>query len=341
MDNPVLVEVTRGGEVESRHRGAFAVADAQGRLLSAVGDADHAVFPRSAIKIFQALPLVESGAADAFGFTQGELALACASHGGEPRHVETAASMLRKAGFVAGDLECGAHWPFFDEAAHDLAASGAEPSALHNNCSGKHAGMLALARHLGVQAAGYVERDHQVQRTIAATMGEICETDLATAPCGVDGCSVPTWSMPLANLARGLARLASPDGLAQGRAEAAARLFAACAAEPFLVAGTGRMCTRIMSAVPRAFVKVGAEGVYCAAVPHAGLGIALKCDDGASRAAEAMVAAILARLSVFSDDERGRLAAFECQPVLNRRGTHVGDVRAVAERFEAVKGIAA
>ena len=336
MDNPVLVEVTRGGEVESRHRGAFVVADAQGKVHAAAGDTDHAVFPRSAIKIFQALPLVESGAADAFGFTQAELALACASHGGEPRHVETAASMLRKSGFGAGDLECGAHWPFLDDAAHDLAASGGEPSALHNNCSGKHAGMLALARHLGAEAAGYVERDHQVQRAIAATMGDICETDLATAPCGIDGCSVPTWSMPLANLAKGLARLASPGALEPGRADAAARLFAACAAEPFLVAGTGRMCTRIMSAVPRAFVKVGAEGVYCAAVPHAGLGIALKCDDGASRAAEAMVAAILARLSVFSDDERQKLAGFECQPVLNRRGTHVGDVRAVTERFAVV-----
>lgn len=336
MANPIVVEVTRGGVVESLHRGAYVIANANGDVAASAGDIERPVFPRSAIKIFQALPLVESGAADELGFTPAELALACASHGGEPRHVAAAASMLHKAGFNCGDLECGAHWPMYEQAARDLGASGANPDALHNNCSGKHAGMLALAKHLGVDQHGYVDRDHRVQCEVAKLLGDVCACDLEAASCGIDGCSVPTWAIPLHNLAMGFARLATPASLAGARANAATRLFKACSAAPYMVAGTGRFCTGLMNAVPAAFVKTGAEGVYCGAVPRAGLGIALKCDDGGTRAAEVSMAAILSRLPVFSDNERQALEGFAYQRVENRRGLHVGDVRPDAECFEGV-----
>ena len=337
MSNPVLVEVTRGGIVESRHRGAFAVATADGTLMGEAGDIDNPVFPRSAIKVFQALPLVESGAADAYGLTPAELALACASHGGEPEHVATARSMLAKAGLDVSYLECGAHWPTWPAASRQLAS---EPTAAHNNCSGKHAGMLALATYIGAEPHGYIERAHPVQREIASVVSGLCEYDLENTPCGTDGCSVPTWAIPLSNLATGLAKLATPGALSSERAEAAARLFSAVAAEPFMVAGTNRFCTDLMRAVPRAFVKTGAEGVYCGCVPHAGIGIALKVDDGASRASERVMAGLLSRLEAFTCEERERLAGFADVPVKNWRGFHTGDMRVVADKFDCVRSVA-
>ena len=341
MNNPVLVEVTRGGMVESRHRGAFAVSDAAGDVLASAGDIEAPVFPRSAIKAFQALPLLESGAADAYGFTQAQIALACASHGGEPEHVSTASAMLEQAGFSESDLECGGHWPSWPKASRDLGVAGKKPTALHNNCSGKHAGMLALAKHLGADPSGYVNREHPVQLEVAATMSAMCDYNLKETACGIDGCSVPTWAIPLLNLAMAFARLSTPASLDDTRAESAARIFSAVAAHPFMVAGSKRFCTRVMTDVPRAFVKTGAEGVFCGCVPHAGLGIALKCEDGTTRAAEAMMAAILARLVVFSEEERSALEGLAVAPVENRRGIHVGDILPVAECFDPVRAVSA
>lgn len=338
MSNPVLVEVTRGGIVESRHRGAFVVATADGGVLAAAGEIEPPVFPRSAIKIFQALLLVESGAADSYDFTPAELALACASHGGEAAHVAAARSMLEKAGLEETHLECGAQWPMWEPAGRGLSGG---PTAIHNNCSGKHAGMLALAKFIGAEPRGYVERGHPVQREIAGVIAALCEYDLEATPCGTDGCSVPTWAIPLHNLATGLARLATPRALASERAEAAARLFAAVAAEPFMVAGTNRLCTDLMRAVPRAFVKTGAEGVFCGCVPHAGIGIALKVDDGATRASERVMAALLSRLDAFTPEERDLLAGFSDVPVKNWRGVHTGDVRVVADHFDTVRSVTA
>jgi L-asparaginase II len=320
MANPILVEVTRGDIVESRHTGAYAVCDAEGRVIAEAGDVTQPVFPRSAIKAFQCLPVVESGAADRFGFSDEEIALACASHGGEPEHARVARAMLAKVGASEDDYECGAHWPMDYAAQRALARSGGEPLAVHNNCSGKHAGMLALAKQLGVPAQGYARPGHPVQRAIARTIGELCDADVDRAPCGIDGCSVPTWAIPLSNLALGFARLT--------RRASAKRIFAACRAHPFMVAGTGRFCTRLMQAVPRAFVKTGAEGVYGAAVPHAGLGIALKCDDGASRAAEVAMAAVLARLDVWTAEERAALRGFARVAIKNWRQFTTGEIRA-------------
>ncbi len=323
MPNPVIAEVIRGGLVESRHTGAYAVIDSDGRIAASAGDISHAVFPRSAIKAFQCLPVIESGAADRFGFSDEDIALACASHNGEPEHVRVARSMLKKAGNTEDLLECGAHWPREINAQHRAVRENSEPLPVHNNCSGKHAAMLALARHLGVDPAGYVKRDHPVQRAIGASIGEICDCDIKSAAWGVDGCSVPTWAIPIRNMALGFARLAAPTH------HAGQRIIKAVRADPFMVAGTDRFDTELMQALPRVFIKVGAEGVYCGSIPHAQLGIALKCDDGATRAAEVTMASVLARMDIWTNEEKRTLERFVRHELSNWRNINVGEVRAV------------
>jgi L-asparaginase II len=327
MSDPVLVEVTRGGRVESRHCGAIAILDADGGVHTALGDINRPVFPRSAVKSIQALPLVESGAADAFGFGEKELALACASHSGEPAHVALAASMLERAGLDGTALECGAHWPSRQEVTIELARSGAVPTALHNNCSGKHSGFLSVCQHCGVDHHGYVRMDHRLQDMVRDALEDVTGAPHGLDNSGTDGCSIPTYAIPLKSLALGFARMATGTRLGPKRAAAAKRLFSACMAEPFYVAGTGRACTKIMEAGKgRVFVKTGAEGVYCAAVPELGLGIALKCDDGAGRASEAVVCSVLAHLLRDDAGLSGKLANLAHSTLRNWNGIEVGDI---------------
>jgi L-asparaginase II len=320
MINPVIAEVTRGGIVESRHRGAFAVVGRHGHVVAAEGAIAAAVYPRSAIKAFQCLAMIESGAADRFAFSDEEIALACSSHNGEPEHVRVARSMLRKAGNEEAQYECGAHWPTDRKAHHALVREGHECQQVHNNCSGKHAGMLALARQLSASSTNYISPDHAVQREIARVMGAICDVDLALQPWGVDGCSVPTWAIPLRNMALGFARLCAPEN-AGGQ-----RIIAAVRAHPFMVGGTGSFDSELMRAVPRVFVKGGAEGVHCGCVPHAGLGIALKCDDGAGRAGEVAMASVLTSLDVWTPEEKRQLEGFRHHGLSNWNKIEVGQV---------------
>lgn len=328
MSNPILVEATRGGLVESRHRGAAVVVDDGGAVVLALGDVETRVFPRSAVKAFQALPLVESGAADRYGLTDAELALACASHSGLPAHVATAAEMLAKAGLDAGCLECGAHWPSSEAAGRALA--GAAPSALHNNCSGKHAGFLCLACHTGVPTAGYVRADHPVQEQVRRSLEAATGLPHWPENRGTDGCSIPTYAVPLTALARAFARFGTGQGLEADRARAAARLRRAAAAHPDMVAGGGRFDTRVMTALgERAFTKTGAEGVYCVALPEAGLGIAVKCDDGAGRAAEAVTARLIARYLTLDGDAADVVEASAHPRLTNWNGIEVGALRTV------------
>ena len=328
MRNPVLVELVRGALTESRHRGAVAVVDADGASVLVLGDVAQPVYPRSAVKPLQALPLVESGAADRYGFGDEELALACASHGGEGAHVAVASRMLARAGLDAAALECGAHWPLHQPATQALARSGGAPSALHNNCSGKHAGFLCVACAAGLDHRGYVAADHLVQREVRAALQSLTGVGLDADVCGVDGCSIPTWGVPLSSLAIAFARFGSGNGLAPERAKAAVRLRAACAAQPYYVAGTSRFCTEIMKRFgARVLVKTGAEGVFCGALPEQGIGIALKCDDGATRAAEVTMATMIARLLPMSDDERGAIERFVRPTLRNWNGIEVGGLR--------------
>jgi L-asparaginase II len=324
VNNPVLVEVFRGGRVESRHRGSVAAVDAKGARVLTLGDVEQAVYPRSAVKIMQALPLIESGAADRFGFGDEELALACASHGGEPGHVAVAARMLKAAGLDAGALECGAHWPSHQPSAQALSRTGQSPSALHNNCSGKHAGFVCAACASGVDHHRYVDPGHAVQREVKAAMEALAGVKLDDAP-GIDGCSAPNWPMPLAALAQAFARIGSGQGMGAERAKAIARLRAACAAKPWFVAGTGRFCTEVMEHFgERVFVKTGAEGVFCGALPELGIGIAVKCDDGGGRAATIMMAGAIARLLSLADADHSALARHLRPKLRNWAGTEVG-----------------
>jgi L-asparaginase II len=328
MANPVLVEVTRGNLVESRHRGMVVAVDGDGKVVFSQGDIEAGVFPRSACKAMQGLPLVESGAADAYGFGNRELALACSSHSGEPEHARLAGAMLAAAGVDESVLECGAHWSFDQPVLIDQARSLDHPTALHNNCSGKHAGFICAACHTGKNLKGYVRYEHPVQAEIRGVMESLTGAALAADTCGVDGCSIPTYAMPLKSLAHGFAKMATGTGLAPERAKASRRLIEACMAEPFYVAGTKRACTRLMKTAPgRIFAKTGAEGVFCAAIPEKGIAIALKCEDGTTRAAESMVAATLARFFKDEPDLNAALMAQANRSMSNWNGIHVGDVR--------------
>ena len=328
MSNPVLVEVTRGNLVESRHRGMIVAVDGDGKTLFSLGQTDAHIFPRSACKAMQALPLIESGAADAYDFGNRELALACSSHSGEPEHVALAAKMLTAAGRDVQALECGAHWSSDQKTLIAQARSLEAPSALHNNCSGKHAGFVCACCHSGTEVKGYIGYDHPIQQEIRGVMAELTGAILDRDNCGVDGCSIPTYAVPLEALARGFARMATGQGMGAERAGAARRLMAACMAEPHYVSGTGRADERLMQeGRGRVFVKTGAEGVYCGAIPELGLGFALKIDDGAGRASEAAVASLLARLLKDDPALSGSFDAMSRVVLTNWNGIQVGEVR--------------
>ncbi len=334
MSNPVTVEVTRGNIVESRHRGIAVVVDGRGDVITAVGDIEAPTFPRSACKAMQALPLVESGAADAYGFGNRELALACSSHSGEDAHVETAAAMLARAGRSVETLECGAHWSFDQATLIHQARTLDKPTALHNNCSGKHSGFVCACCHMGFDPKGYVGHDHPLQAEIRAVMADLTGAPLGRDNCGTDGCSIPTYAVPLVALARGFSKMATGRGLGAQRAAASRRLIEACMAEPFFVAGTKRFCTKLMEVAPgRIFAKTGAEGVFCALIPETGVSIAVKCEDGSARAAEAIVAALLARQFDKDSAEEAALTGMANHSMRNWNGIAVGDVRVTDALF--------
>jgi L-asparaginase II len=326
---PVAIEVWRGGRVESRHRVRACVADAAGRVVLAFGDVDEPVFPRSAVKPFQALALVETGAAEAFGVGEEELALACASHGGEPTHVSLVEAWLARLGLGEDDLACGAHPPLHAPAAAALARSGQTPRRVHNNCSGKHTGMLAAARHRGWPTRGYERVDHPVQRHGAAALALLAGLERLPEP-GIDGCGLPNHPLPLRALARAAATLVDQAGQAAGRGAALARIAAAMRAHPLLVAGTGRCCTAVMQAAPGVVAKTGAEGVYLGAIADSGLGVAVKAEDGATRAAETAFLAVLDRLGALGEAARAELARWRRPTLRNFAGQPVGEI-AVAD----------
>ncbi len=321
------VEVLRGGLVESRHRVHLAVVDEGGRLVSAAGDASFATFARSAIKSLQALPLLDDGVADRYGLTDPELALCSASHSGEAFHLAAAQSMLDKIGESESSLACGAHAPFHEPSARALRDAGEAPNRLHNNCSGKHAGMLALTRAHGWGVAGYHEAGHPVQRRMLEETSRWTGVPSSAISTGVDGCGVVTFGVPLSALALAFARL----GAAAERGESGpARIVGAMVRHPEYVAGTERLCTDLMRAAGgRIIAKVGAEGVYCAGAPGAGLGIALKVEDGAKRAAEPALLGVLRALELISAAEYVSLARYAEPVLLNTRGEEVGRLRPV------------
>ncbi len=331
-DNPVLVRLWRGDGVESIHRGAWVVTKSDGSVLHSVGDPTQPVYGRSATKSFQALPLIETGAADAFGLSPAAIATALASHSGEPRHIEVVADTLSRIGLGPDDLLCGPQRPF-------NAGLEAPADRVTNNCSGKHAGFLAVARHLGVNPSSYLDADGQVQQLVAAATAEICsiEGGPAITPAsmdgGRDGCSAPTFRLPLQNLATGIARVANPTGLPDQRADACRRMTSAAAAHPDLVAGTHeRLCTDLMRVTDgRLFAKIGAEAIYVIGAVDRDLGIAITIDDGAYRGFNELLIEILVRLELLSENERELLDSWGSTVRKNWDGLEIGRVELTTE----------
>jgi L-asparaginase II len=327
------IEATRGGIVESVHVVSVAVVDPAGRLVAHAGEPARVSFWRSAAKPFQALPLLEDGAADALGLTPAELALACASHSSEPKHLAVAEGFLRRIGATVHDLACGAHQPLSAAVAERVLRERITLTPLWSNCSGKHAGMLALARHHGWPAAGYNRPDHPVQRRILDQVSRWTELAAPAIRQATDGCAAVTFGLPPTAMAGAWARFGA------AAEPGPTRLRAAMTAHPDLVAGMGRLCTELMAAWPgRVLAKVGAAGVYCAALPALRLGIALKVADGDSAAAApallAVVRALLAHAGVEASYDFTPVEPHAEPPIVNTRGTTVGAVRAAgALRF--------
>lgn len=328
MANPILVEVTRGNSVESVHRGALAMARADGSIVFVLGDVGRPSYPRSSLKPVQALPLLESGAADAFQLGDEEIALACASHSGEPMHTSRVAAWLKMIGCREADLACGPQAVRYEPVWVEMVRHGYRPTRIHNNCSGKHTGFLAVCRQWDVATEGYERQDHPVQRAVLQTLSELAGVS-PDLPWGIDGCTAPNFLLPLMAFAHALAKLADPKTLATSRASAARRIVKAMIGHPELVAGTGRSDTILMqSCGGRVATKAGAEGFYAGIVPEAGLGIALKIDDGAGRAAETAFAALLDKLGLLGNDQAAR--DLVRAPVFNTRAVIVGERRAAA-----------
>mgnify|MGYP000385857470 CR=1 FL=1 len=325
-----LVHVTRGRIVESLHAVAFVVSDRDGHVIARAGDVDHAIYPRSAIKPIQALPLVETGAADAYALGSEELALACASHSGEPMHTERVAAWLARLGVDDGVLACGAHLPYHEATAHALLRQGLEPRPVHNNCSGKHAGMVTTALFKGEPLAGYERATHPVHQRVLGTLEQMTGQDLSHAPHGVDGCSIPTIAVSIGGLAVAMAHFADPADLPEHRAAAVQRIRAAWSGHPELMSGSDHFdaaFNRHMAG--RAACKGGAEGVMCATLVEAGLGLAIKVADGNGRASAPALGAVLNRLNLLTADDNEALAPWFRPTLTNRAGIAVGEIRAL------------
>ncbi len=324
-DEPLVVDVWRGDMVESRHLINAVVTDPDGKIVHQWGEIKTPVYLRSAIKPIQALPLVETGAADAFNLTDTELSLACASHTGEPLHVDAVTNWLRRVGLGLSDLECGAHWPTYRPAERALAALGQTPTTAHNNCSGKHAGFLTTALHMGDNPKGYIQLEHAVQQRIVKVLEEFTDLDLKNAPTGIDGCSIPTIAIPLHNSAMAIARFADPSQLGSERANACQRLQKAISVAPEMIAGSDRLCTALnRSAAGSVIAKVGAEGVYLAALPTLGYGIALKTQDGTVRGAEVALGFILEKLGAMTTEMHREMDAYVTPVLTNWNKIEVG-----------------
>ncbi|MCS7459439.1 asparaginase [Paenibacillus doosanensis] len=338
MDSEIMVEAVRGALTESAHRGHLAVIDTERRCVASVGSPLHYTFARSAAKLLQAIPLLESGGAAQYAFDDRQIALICASHNGEDEHASCVLQTLRALGLDESALRCGVHEPYHRPTADRLKRDGVPLTPLRNNCSGKHAGMLALSLWLQAPAQTYTSADHPVQRLMLQTVSEMCGLPEAQITLAVDGCGVPVFAMPLAALAYAFARLGSPDSLPAQRAEACRRIVAAIAAQPYYVAGTGRFDTRLAEVTRgRVIGKMGAEGVYALTIPERGWGLALKIEDGSARALYPAVMEALIQLDALLDHEIASLSEFHRPAVINRHEREVGRLIPVFKLSPGIK----
>jgi L-asparaginase II len=323
----VVVQVTRGSLVESVHDVRACACDARGNVVFACGDIDAPVYLRSASKPFIAAAVIAAGARERFGFDEREIAVMAASHSGQLFHLNAVRSILQKIELPESALFCGAHLPYNEQAAHAMLRRGEEPTAIHNNCSGKHAGILALCRMLGADTATYLDPQHPAQRTILALCARLSDDDSGLWPIAVDGCGIPVYATPLRRAALSFARLASFEAVEEKDAAALAIVRAAMLARPEYVAGTGEFDSELMRAGGGTILsKGGAEGVQAVAALALGIGLALKVSDGTGRARAPSSIAILARLGALDEAQLGSLARFSRPIVYNRAGRAVGAI---------------
>lgn len=332
MNSSILVEVTRGEVVESQHRGHLVVLDGDGKELFCLGDKKRVTFMRSSAKPFQVLPFLRSGGAEKFGFLDSEIAIACASHSGEPIHVETVKSMLKKIKMDESYLKCGTHLPFNEKIAEKMIRNNEKPTPIHNNCSGKHAAMLAFAKHLNTNPSDYIQIESPVQQEILRIISVFAETEESDIKIGIDGCSAPNFALSIEAMAKAMAKLILPRDFDENLREACRRVVTAMISYPEIVGGTERLDTMIIEAGKRIVLsKIGAEGVWlCGVLPSQkwkkGLAIALKIEDGDDKRARVVACIeLLRQLGIFESET---LKAYSPLPVKNRNGKIVGQVRA-------------
>ena len=339
MSYELLVEVTRGATVESRHFGAAVVCDSKGNVLESWGDVDSLIFPRSALKPMLAIQLIESGASQKYALSDAELSLACSSHQGEQIHQNLVESWLSRLGLTEDDLACGAVLPEDTERAHQLLAAGQQGCRIHHNCSGKHTGFLTTSLHMNLPMDNYHLLSHPLQQSSLEILSDLADVDLKQYPIGIDGCGLPAPTMPLLQLGRATARFANPAELSKNRAQAIYRLHKAITNEPLYIAGHGTVVSELNEVTNGAVLaKTGAEGVVTAALPEQGLGIAVKIADGSSRARSVALLAILDHLGVLSDNEKYKLHAHISPTIMNSRGDAVGIIRPAASSFPGLDG---
>jgi L-asparaginase II len=345
-----LVEIIRGETIESIHYGAFIVVDAQGTMLAGLGNPDLVTFPRSSMKPFQALPFIERGGAEVFGFTDQEIAIMCASHSGTAAHQQVLTGMHEKIGTQESDLDCGVHWPGDAETRTAMRIAGEEPRPFHHNCSGKHTGMLAYARLRDVDIQDYLNPSHPIQVSIRETLVEMVELSPEALSMGIDGCSAPVYAFPLRNMALGVAKLADPVALDLKRANACRKITKAMMSHPTMIAGPGKFDTQLMTiAKGKVFSKGGAEGyqiigvmpgVMFAASPALGIAIKIADGDTSGRARAAVSMTILEALGILDEGAIEAMRPFGSVPLKNWRKLIVGEIRPVKTIKEAVeKGI--
>lgn len=324
--NPVLVEVYRNTWVESRHRGSVVAVNGHGETVFELGDTDGMVFPRSSLKPVQAIPLLESGAAEHFALSAAEIALACASHGAEKFHEEAVLSWMKKTGLSPQHLECGTSLPLHTDTAQQLLRDGGVASSVLHNCSGKHTGMLTLAKFLEQPLAGYSGYEHETQSRWMKVLTELSGVEIRDMPWDRDGCGMPAVAMPLRAFAKSLSAFCRTEDVTPARAAAMKKILGAMNTHAEMVAGSGRCCTATMRAHESLVVKTGAEGVFAAIAPDAGISIALKIDDGATRAADVALGAVLRKLGVLSEKQYESAQAFFNPVVGNSQGVVTGKI---------------
>ncbi|MBX2825701.1 MAG: asparaginase [Gammaproteobacteria bacterium] len=330
--NPVLVNVWRGSSIESRHRGAVAVVDVQGRVVFSLGDIQRPEFPRSAIKYLQAIPLLETGAADHFELTPKHISFACASHNAESIHTDFAEEWLSSIDCTTDQLECGAELPGDPDAQFKLIASGGTPRRYHHNCSGKHLGLITTCKHMNESLQNYRLYQHPVQQRWFDVLEALASVKVQQLSWGYDGCGIPTLALPLQRVALAQARFADPSALSSERRSAIERIIESVAAHPYMVAGKERLCTALMELTGKSLlVKIGAEGYYTATVPGKGLGIALKIDDGNHRGSQVALGAVLEKMNLLSAEQSRQLAEYLNPDVTNSRGEVIGRLEPSSE----------